>query len=355
MVTRARPCLDFGVRLLPLALVLACGGGDLSLPTDTETERLELVDGDEQVGRPGERLPEALVVRLVDGEGRGLADRTVTWVVSGGGGRVAPSAGMTDGDGFARAEWTLGPRVGTNTAEAVVSHVGLVTFTATASDGESPPGLALEPTEGDGQSAPAGSAVPIRPAVRVTLDGEPVAGVPVAFAVTAGGGAGEGAEKVTNGDGIARVDAWVLGATAGTNRLAATAEGVESGPVVFTAEATAGSGVARMVFVVVPPSRADVREPFRVEVALVDDDGEVVPLSGIVVYLALFRNDNDVPTNGLLLGDRFRETENGVAVFDDLAVGEDGRYRLRALTDDLPEHGEAGPRPPLFSDQFVVD
>lgn len=355
MAPQTRPRIGPRVRLVPLALLLACGGGDLSLPTDGATERLELADGDGQVGRPGERLAEALVVQLVDAEGGGLADRAVTWVVSSGGGQVSPTATTTDADGFARAQWTLGTELGTHTVEAVVSHVGVVTFTATASEGEVPPGSVLEPIEGDGQTAPAGAPVPVRPAVRVTLDGEPVAGVAVTFAVTGGGGSIEGAAQVTNGDGIARVGAWVLGTEPGTNRLTATAEGVESDPVVFTAEATSGSGVDRMVFVVAPPSRVDARDRFRVEVALVDQNGDVVPLSGIVVYLGLFRNDNEVPSNALLLGDRFRETESGIAVFDDLGVVKDGRYRLRALTDDLPEHGEAGPRPPLFSDQFEVD
>lgn len=355
MATESRTRLLPGARLLPLALLAACGGGDLALPTDGDSERLELVEGNGQAGRPGERLPEALVVQLVDAAGRGLADRAVTWVVSTGGGRIDPAGERTDADGFASAAWTLGPATGTNTAEAVVSHVGVVTFTATAADGEPPPGPAIEPIEGDGQTAPAGSAVPVRPAVRVTEDGEPVAGVAVTFAVTAGGGTVEGAAQVTNGDGLARVDEWVLGPAAGLNRLEATAEGAGAGPVVFTAEGTAESGVDRMVFLVEPPARVGERERFRVEVALVDEQGELVPLSGIVVYLGLFRNDNEVPTNRLFLGDRFRATENGVAVFDDIGVAEDGRYRLRALTDDLPEHGDAGPRPPLFSDQFVVD
>ena len=203
------------------------------------------------------RLAEALVVQLVDAEGGGLADRAVTWVVSSGGGQVSPTATTTDADGFARAQWTLGTELGTHTVEAVVSHVGVVTFTATASEGEVPPGSVLEPIEGDGQTAPAGAPVPVRPAVRVTLDGEPVAGVAVTFAVTGGGGSIEGAAQVTNGDGIARVGAWVLGTEPGTNRLTATAEGVESDPVVFTAEATSGSGVDRMVFVVAPPSRVE--------------------------------------------------------------------------------------------------
>ncbi len=147
----------------------------------------------------------------------------------------------------------------------------------------------------------------------------------------------------------------MLGTAPGSNRLEARGDGLSGSPVVFSAEGTGGSGVDRMLFVVQPPDEVDARERFRVEVALVDQSGDLVPLSGIVVYLGLFRDGNDVPSNSLLLGDRFRETQDGVAVFDDIGVTDRGRYRLRALTDDLPEHGPHGPQPALFSDQFDVD
>jgi hypothetical protein len=103
----------------------------------------------------------------------------------------------------------------------------------------------------------------------------------------------------------------MLGVEPGLNRLEASAEGASGSRVVFTAEGTAGSGVDRMEFVLQPSEDVDARERFRVEVALVNDDGDLVPLSGIVVYLGLFRDGDDVPSNSLLLGDRFRETEVG--------------------------------------------
>lgn len=143
-----------------------------------------------------------------------------------------------------------------------------------------------------------------------------------------------GASQVTNGQGVARVGEWVLGV-----ELEASAEGVAGSPVGFGAVGTATGGVDRMVFVAQPPDDVDARARFRVEVALADEDRDLVPLSGIVVYLGLFKDGNDVPTNALLLGDRFRETQGGVAVFDD----------------DLPEHGPQEPQPVLFSDQFEVD
>ena len=353
---RSRDSLSRLAALAPLAVLVAlgCDGGDLALPTDGEGERLQLVDGDQQVGRRGARLAEPLVVQLVDGAGRGVSDRPVTWVVSAGGGKVEPMADATDAEGLAAAAWTLGPDPGPNTVEAVVSRVGLVTFTATASDDE-PSALAIEPIEGDDQIAPAGAPVPIRPAVRVTDgDGDPVAGIEVTFEVTGGGGTVTDPLRPTNADGIARVGAWVLGAEPGINTLEASGESLEGSPVVFSAEGTEGGAVEQLVFLV-QPGDTDARERFRVEVALVDGDGAVVPLSGIVIYLGLFKEGNDKPSNSLLLGDRFRETENGVAVFDDLGVTEEGRYRLRARTDDLPALGPHGPEPPPFSDQFEVD
>jgi hypothetical protein len=43
-----------------------------------------------------------------------------------------------------------------------------------------------------------------------------------------------------------------------------------------------------------------------------------------------------------------------VAAFD-LGVDRAGRYRLRALTDDLPELGPHGPQPYLFSEVFEIE
>jgi hypothetical protein len=102
---------------------------------------------------------------------------------------------------------------------------------------------------------------------------------------------------------------------------------------------------------------------FTVEVALVDVDGNIVPLTGIEIYVDLFRSGRDHPDNQRALGDRFRDTVNGVAVFelgvingssgDPVGVSESG-YRLRALTDELPELGPHGPEPWLFSSPFDV-
>ncbi len=85
-----------------------------------------------------------------------------------------------------------------------------------------------------------------------------------------------------------------------------------------------------------------------------DAGGNVVPLSGIFIYLGLFRDGADTPSNDDLGGERFANTADGIAVLN-LSVQREGSYRLRALTDDLPELGPHGPEPYLFSRLFEVE
>ena len=349
----------FGVllrfRVLPVLLaVAACSGGDLALPSGAEPQ-VEVVQGDEQVAPPASRLADPLIVRLVDANGRGIPDRAVVWVVNSGGGSINPATGTTDAEGFASAEWTLGPAEGPNRVDAQVPGIGTVVFTAIANEDGGVQTLRIESLEGTGQSAPAGSPVPIPPAVRVVDGGgNPVPGIAVTFVVTGGGGAVSGPEQTTDVEGIARVGTWTLGASPGPNTLEARAEGVAGTPVEFTSTGTGtGTLVDHLVFRV-PPGNVEKDEGFTVEVALVDAEGNVVPLSGIFIYIGLFREGRDAPTNDDLAGERFENTENGVAVFD-LSIEEVGRYRLRALTDDLPELGPNGPEPFLYSEVFEVD
>jgi hypothetical protein len=90
--------------------------------------------------------------------------------------------------------------------------------------------------DGNNQSAAAGSAVAISPSVKVTdASAIPVSGVAVTFAVTSGAGSVTGANQTTNVSGVATVESWTLGPTAGTNTMTATAEGLVGSPIIFTA------------------------------------------------------------------------------------------------------------------------
>jgi hypothetical protein len=87
------------------------------------------------------------------------------------------------------------------------------------------------------QTAVVGAAVPTPPVVRVLDDrGRAMAGVSVAFAVTAGAGTVAAASVPTDAQGQASV-AWTLGTTAQENVLSATVPGLT--PVLFSAQAGA--------------------------------------------------------------------------------------------------------------------
>ena len=144
--------------LLSLAAV-GCGGDDLVLPDAPGT--VQIVDGNGQEGRSGDVLADPLVVRLVNEAGEGIPEQTVRWVPRSGSGTTDPATGTTDSDGFASAEWTLGPATGLQRLDAEAPGLGSVTFSATNTGRRrDPPAARIEPIEGDGQSAPAGTEVP---------------------------------------------------------------------------------------------------------------------------------------------------------------------------------------------------
>jgi VCBS repeat-containing protein len=109
----------------PVTFVHMALAGDASL--------LTIVSGDNQPGQVGSQLAAELVVRLIDGEGNGVPNMAVAWVVATGGGGVTPASSNTDQDGRASARWTLGATPGAkNRLDAVVSGVGVASFHATA-------------------------------------------------------------------------------------------------------------------------------------------------------------------------------------------------------------------------------
>ncbi len=163
---------------------------------------LESVSGDGQSALVGTSLAEPLVVRALDGGGNPVPGLAVAWLAGNGGGSLAPATSTTDADGLASTQWTLGSAAGANTATAVVSGVGIVGFSATATPG-TPPGLSLETQP----PAAAQYGVELSRAPLVQLrepDGSPrlQSGVPVSISVVEGGATLLGPpERVTRGDG----------------------------------------------------------------------------------------------------------------------------------------------------------
>src|SRR5207248_8271869 len=96
---------------------------------------------------------------------------------------------------------------------------------------------------GDNQAAPAGTAVAVNPAVRITdASGNPVTGVAVTFTVSSGGSV-TGANQTTGTDGIATVGSWTLSATTGreSRRARGGGAGRRGSPATFTATGAAGA------------------------------------------------------------------------------------------------------------------
>jgi adhesin/invasin len=164
----------------------------------------------------------APAVRVVDAGGVAVAGVQVSFAVSAGGGAVAPAAATTDGDGVARVtSWTLGQQAGAQSLTATAAGVAtplVLTSTATAGAAAN-----LAFTAGAGQSANVGTALPTRPAVRVTdAFGNPVAGAAVQFTPGAGSGTVAGEAQTTGADGTATVGTWTLGSQVGAQQLTAT-------------------------------------------------------------------------------------------------------------------------------------
>jgi len=106
-----------GVRL-PLFLIMfgvvgalvatGCSEDNEEAPPQEGSVFVEKVGGDDQVGETGRELPEPIVVRVYDAEGKGVEGATVAFAVTGGGGSVTASSVPTDSDGLASVSWTMG-------------------------------------------------------------------------------------------------------------------------------------------------------------------------------------------------------------------------------------------------------
>ena len=182
-----------------------------------------------------------------------------------GAGNSVPQSGVDVTVGIASGGGTLG-----GTTTIVTNATGLATFTDLSITGASGPRtLTFTATNltsvtsgpiaigaggatqialhlGNNQSATAGSAVAIPPAV-IVRDGSdnPVAGVDVTFAVTGGGGTVQPTAAIaTDVNGVATVTSWTLGAAVGANELRATATGLSGSPVIFAATGTVGAAAA---------------------------------------------------------------------------------------------------------------
>jgi hypothetical protein len=318
-------------------------GASLAVTFSAEAERvsdlqLELTSGDDQTAEPDTELANPLVVRLVDDAGDGVSGRAVAWVVATGEGAADPPSSDTDANGFASTAWTLGPEIGVQTLNAVVSGVGVVSFTATAEG------------DGGGEPSPDRSTVAASPAsidagtglstITVTVRdgaGDAVSGATVTLSATGTGNILTQPSAPTGADGVATGTLQSL--IPGSKIVSAVVNGAVTIAATATVTVTPIAGADHLIFLV-QPSDVDEDEEISpaVEVAIVDLLGDVVPLSGVEIEIELLREDGD--DSHELKGERKRSTEDGIAVFPDLRVDKDEEtFRLRASAPDMPELG----------------
>ncbi len=207
------------------------------------------VSGSGQTGPASAPLASPLVVAARDTFGNGVPGVAVTFSVTAGGGSVSPASATTGAAGTASTTFTLGPTVGTHTAQAAAGALGAVSFSATATSG---PPAAIRKVSGDAQTRTVGDTVTVTVEV-VDAFGNKVPNASVTFSVASGGGSvvapapvasPQGASSGTSStDAQGRASArWTLGTTAGTQTLTASVSG--AGSVTFSATARAGAAAA---------------------------------------------------------------------------------------------------------------
>jgi len=141
------------------------------------------VSGDDQQGVAGVELPQPVVVRVLDSDGRPVPNAEVAFNVSAGNGSVLPAVVNTDANGAAPTRWTLGKQAGAaQSLTAIVAGTLGHTFHATANAG---PLSALAQVTAVPQTIISGAPIPVLEMQLVDAFGNAVrqAGVPVAASI----------------------------------------------------------------------------------------------------------------------------------------------------------------------------
>ena len=189
-----------------------------------DAAKLVVVEGQGQVAPASQGVPEAPAVRVTDEFSNPLEGLDVTFEVVEGGGSVEGSPARSDAEGIAALQsWTLGPEAGDNRVEATLAGVASVIFQAEASEAVI---RALQIVQGQNQQGAAGFPVSEPPGVRlVDEDGTPVSGETVSFTIVEGNGSVTPDEVLTDTQGLAIAQEWVLGPSTGWNRVRIDAQG----------------------------------------------------------------------------------------------------------------------------------
>jgi Bacterial Ig-like domain (group 1) len=320
---------------------MACSGGDLSLPEETPPILVEALRGGGQSAAPGEELPQPIVVKVTDAEGRPMPDVSVAFELGTGGegGEIQPDTASTQENGEASARWVLGDALGEQQVDAEVVGAGLdvVSFTATAVEDAPQPSAEQSSLSASPESIEAVTGLSV---IRVTVRdgrGDPFPGATVTLAATGLGNVLNQPTAPTGEDGVAEGSFQAI--TPGTKVISAVVNDEIAIVETASVQVVVTPMPDRLAFLVQPTdTEEDETISPAVAVAIVDVDGDVVPLSGVEIRLELIEEDGDNSDD--LEGDATEITEDGVATFPDLRVDRDENdYRLRATAPGRPELG----------------
>lgn len=266
--------------LLLAGLAIACGGDDLTLPSQGEPALLEPIGGDRQNGTVGEPLTNELVVRVLDRFNDPVPGVIVRWTAEGGG-SVDPAESTTDSRGRAATRRILGSTPTTYVTIAAVEGVEDARFTSTA--------LTARLVLTSQLQAIAVSGEPLDPQPTLQLqdaDGAPVAreGVVVTVAILSGGGSLSGTTSASSNAGgeIAFTDLAINGSP-GTQRLIFAAEPEDFAPVTSPPIALGAGAPASIELVAGDDQTATVGEAVPIAPAVRVRDAQGTPLPGIPV------------------------------------------------------------------------
>ena len=327
-MTALRRYAGGALALLLASTFVACGGDDLVLPEDGVPTSIVPLRGNNQSGTVRSELPDPVTVQVLDVQGRPVRGQEVTFTVMTGGGSVQPVTVLTNDNGEATVEWTLGGSAGAQqvraqaTGGAAPDDLSIVlSATAAASNAAS-----IEMVSGNEQSATAGSAVNDSLIVRTEYsEGNPVAGVSVTWSANANGSPSE-PTTVTGADGRTGIR-WTLGPGAGAQSATATVTGLTGSPVTFNATATVGSA-GRLVVTQQPSGTAVSGVAFAQQprVQVQDLNGNNVSVPGRAITAELVSG----PSGSSLQGTTVVSTnDNGLATFTNLAIsGPAGTYKI---------------------------
>ena len=186
--------------------------------------KIAIVQGNNQTGKPGQALAQPFIVQVTDSSGSPVVQAAVNWKVLSGTITLSQLSSVTDANGKASVQATLGNTPGTAQVQATAGAGGAA-LTATFAASITAPISGITVVSGSNQTALVNAAFANPLVVNVTDSaGKAVANVPVSFSVTSGSAtiATPSTTTDTTGSASTRVTA---GGTAGAVVITASASG----------------------------------------------------------------------------------------------------------------------------------